>query len=124
MGFGRLFCKRSDKLGNQIGREQPILETGKDPVLNLLPPNGPGVIADSFAAACRASVAVLCHDRIGAATAAAGEQPTQQKLAPMSAIERMPASSSTNTRSPAVCTWRSIGFSRPVNSRYSSQSQE
>jgi len=44
-------------------------------------------------------------------------------FAPSTTVIVLPAKS-TNKRSPAGCTWRSVGFSRPAHSRYRSQNQE
>nr|WP_243080298.1 hypothetical protein [Candidatus Rhodoblastus alkanivorans] len=78
---------RLDELGDQIRREQPVLQSFEDPGLDLPPTDCSGIVAGSFLLAGGAAVAVLGNDRVAAAATAAAHQPRQQKAGAVKFIQ-------------------------------------
>ena len=86
---GDFLLEGGDEGGYQLRRQQPLFQPGEDTCLHDLPGDRDTVVAGSFGAISGATVAILGHHGIARTTAAALQQPAEQELAPMRAVERV-----------------------------------
>jgi hypothetical protein len=87
----RISVLKASKAGHQIGRHQSLLDPHQDAVFEFVAAYQQPIRAGTLRSVRCAAVAVTADDGIAAATRAADQQTTQEKLPPVHAVERIAA---------------------------------
>ena len=77
------------ELAEQVGRQQPLLQSRQHALLDLGAEDGAGVGAGALALVAGAAVAIVGDDRIAAAAEPADQQPGKQEAAAVRPVERV-----------------------------------
>ncbi|MCP8937336.1 hypothetical protein NK718_02310 [Alsobacter sp. SYSU M60028] len=87
-GLPEFLLNGRDKLGDEIGGEQPLLQALQHARLDLLAGDGAGIVAEALLAARGAAIAVLADDGVPAAAAAAAHEAGEKEAAAVRLVQR------------------------------------